>query len=230
MITTNKKLLLGISVRKPPTTPEQDEQTKSLFKGVCDFCGVPIAEHMRFTHHHHGGWYNSCTLCFHYEHLDLIPHYRRGEFVYWNGINQEQFNIFYSCIWSMQHIERQFDVDIDYEENVEEMRRLEKAMEYKAEPIKSFFMGGDQKQIASVSPDVVANYLNVLSDEDYHQRHKMFSAFLWVPPKVIFKDEIAYWAKNAYGNMNSDSIKGLMSSFSGRFGLEVSNNSGIIEA
>jgi len=217
-----KKLMLGISVRGPEVTPEQDEQTKALFAGKCDFCGVPIDQSMRHTHHHNGGWYNSCSLCYYYEHLDKIPSYDRGKFIYCHKLSQEELNIFLGLTWSMVYIERQFDVSEEFEENLQGLTDLEKDLEYRVEGIKSHFLVGSQKNVQSVNPDIVANYLNLLDDEKYHQRYKMFSQFLWLPPKTVFRQETAFWAKNAYNQMRDDNITQLMQGFVTTFGLEVS--------
>ncbi|MBE8232906.1 MAG: hypothetical protein HAW67_04165 [Endozoicomonadaceae bacterium] len=215
------KLLLGISKGLSKASEAVEEDLLRLFKGSCDFCGVHLTKELRHTHEHNCQYFSSCSLCFYYEYQDKIPHQKKGFYVNWYGLSQEELNIMLGFIWSMQYNAQNMEITPEYEEHLITAKELMMDLKYKSEAVKAHFLDGEPTNIPSVTPEIAANYLNLIDEDSYQQRHKMFSQFLWLPPKEIFSQEVAFWAKNSY-HMVSGNMKEMMSSAVKKYNLSVS--------
>ena len=217
----DKKLLVGISTKKRTPSEQELKNLKANFAGKCDFCGVKITEEMAHVHDHERHFYNSCSLCFYYEHLDKIPHPKKGVFINWYAMTQQELNILVSVIWSMQLNAQFIDITDEYEDNLLAGKGLLMDLKYRGDAIKAHFLKGEPTNIEAVTPEIVGNYLHLLSPDDYHNRHKMFSQFLWFPPKEAFEKELAYWAKEVY-NFDVGDMMNVAKSFAEKYELNLS--------
>jgi hypothetical protein len=191
------ELSIGISTYTPTIDPE----TESLLinrggqKGArCDACGVSINADMRKSLHHKNMWFNTCPMCYYSENLDEIPHYLKGDIIYFPMMSQARLNGFLRAVWSVSYLA---DLDPDNEELSEmksSFKELGRIMSGQSDVTVGYFQ--------TSNPDVISSMLNIIRPEEYKQRHKLLTSFRWMPHIETFKEEMGFWAQNDYHHLH----------------------------
>lgn len=205
------KISLGISTYNPKPTKEDllllDE--KLAHDPHCEACGASITKEMRHAIHCEGGWFNGCGMCFYAQNLDLIPHFERGDILYFPAMTQARLNSVLRAVWSVELFSRVGVSDRAFSEFKHAMAEIIDKINGQLHGMTVYF--------DSTNVDVFVAMLDLLRPEEYEQRHKLTENFRWYPKREIFKNELPYWSQQDFSALHPSKIDDNISSFMAKY-------------
>lgn len=194
------QLMLGISTYAK-TAPQpfpiinQSDSGKLTSGHSCEICGASLTKDMiRPLHIKDDKFAVACGLCFYTQNLDLIPHFDRGDIIYFPSMSQTQFNCLLRAAWSIDTFSKAGLSPKQFNEFKHSMTDLLDKINGQLHGMAYYF--------DSTSVDVLVATLDLLKPDEYHQRHKLLTNFRWLPKREIFKNEIAYWAQHDFSQLH----------------------------
>lgn len=206
------KLLIGISTRnKLPPKDKEDALVErgSQVNACCDVCGISIDKNTRFTIEYKDMWFNACSMCYYTQNIDRIPHYIKGEIVFYPELSQERLYTLLRAIWSVEYF-----ASIDGNNP-----KLEEMQASLSELLESFSSLKDVTNgyVDTSNPDIISSMLNLLTDEEYKERYKLFTSFRWMPDKETFEDDIPRWAQQSFTHLSPDRMSSNITKFMAKY-------------
>jgi hypothetical protein len=206
------ELMLGISSYNPVIEKDAELSLIELASGknaTCDVCGVAINKDIRHSLYHKKMWFNSCSMCYYSENLDQIPHFLKGDIIYFPMMSQARLNAFMRALWSIKYMSNLDSENDDLNEMQHSFSELEGIMLGQREITESYFR--------SSKPDVFSSMLNLLTPEEYKQRYKLLKSFRWMPSKKTFQDEMSFWTQESYNALHPEKISGNITKFVSKY-------------
>lgn len=207
-------VLLGLSLYVPELG--QDEKAgldvrfkEGRFAERCELCGVSIDESMRYHLYHQKGWYNACSMCYMPANLDKINYHKTGNVVFFPQVSQQQLNALLRAIWAVQKMATLDKNNLDLKEHADTVASIEAFVHTKKRTTNTYFKSHDTTLFAAM--------LDQLRPEEYHQRYKFLGPFRWVPEKLMYNDEMVYWAQKDYQSLDLENLSHFMKSFAERY-------------
>lgn len=207
----SKSIMLGLSLYAP--TISEDEQKgldlrfgEGRFEGRCEMCGVSLEDSMRYALHHNKAWFNACSMCYMPANLDKINYHKTGDVVFFPQLSQQRLNALMRAIWAVQKMAGLDKNNLDLREHADTMASIDAFVQTRKKTTKTYFRSHDTTLYAAM--------LDQLRPEEYDQRYKLLSSFRWIPDKLMYSDEMLYWAQKDYQSLDLENLSHFMKSFS----------------
>lgn len=202
------QLMLGISTysKKPPSDLLAFSPNDLGNTYCCEICGASLTKEM--IHHLHikdDEFATACGLCYYTQNLDLIPHFDRGDIIYFPSMSQVQFNCLLRAAWSIDTFSKAGLSPKQFNEFKNSMTDLLDKINGQLHGMAYYF--------DSTNVDVLVATLDLLKPEEYHERYKLLTNFRWLPKREIFKNEVAYWAQHDFNQLHPLKIDDNMEKF-----------------
>lgn len=211
------KMEIGISVYNPEPSDEDLKYLSESFIGKgckCDACGASLNEDMVNHHFEQGLWFNVCSMCYCASNLDKIPHYVRGEVIWFPYFSQARLNAIVRGLWAGSAFQESMTKDIELKEMIDSLDDITELLNSRQGSTENFFH--------FTGVDTVSSTLFILRKDEYDRRSNFFSDFRWLPVKEIFEDEMAYWAPEDYSDMHPEKISSNITKFMSKYSPEFS--------
>lgn len=206
-------VLIGISSKNGKPTAAEDADLRNRFamsvSQRCELCGASLTAEMVHPVKIARGLYNACGMCFCAMNLDRIPHYQRGAIIYFPNLNQTRLNALLRAMWSV-------DLMLEMDPRNQDLIQLHEVMNEMSVVFDGQVMLTNGN-MGSSNTEVYASMMHLLRDEEYEQRYKLFKNFRWLPDRVIFEDEIAYWAQTDSHHLHPEKMSGNITQFMSKY-------------
>ena len=211
---TMDSILLGLSLYAPTISDEEKKGLELRFAegrnaNRCETCGVSIDKSMCYPLYHNDSWYNACSMCYMPANLDKIDYHKTGDVVFLPNLTQQQLNALMRAIWAVQKMASLDKNNLDLKEHADTMASIDAFVQTRKKTTKTYFRSHDTTLFAAM--------LDQLRPEEYRQRHKFLTSFRWIPEKLMYSDEMVYWAQKDYQSLDLENLSRFMSLFANQY-------------
>jgi hypothetical protein len=195
-----KEIIYSVNRNKKTIT---EKEIKILQKETkCFFCKIDIQKHGK-THGREDAVVRSCSMCYHFEHLDEFSNIDKGTNILLPELTQIELFGVIRMIWFMKSLEESGNY-VKYEETFDSINNLYQLIQDRRDFASSYYAQGVD------NVEIMVNFLHGIEDDAYSQRKDGLSLLRWLPPENSFEQEKKYWESTEFKKYTPKNFKPLI--------------------